>query len=92
MLVALEDLLDPPVIAIVRGEASESATWRDELTKLYAPKRLVFAIPNSATRLPPGLADKTPHEETVAYVCRGMTCSEPVRSLSALVALTIHDS
>jgi|HigsolmetaAR202D_1030399.scaffolds.fasta_scaffold00168_30 uncharacterized protein YyaL (SSP411 family) len=88
MLLALEDLLDPPAIAIVRGDATEAEDWRDELTKLYAPKRLVFAIPNSAASLPAGLAEKAPREETVAYICRGMTCSEPVRSLSALIALT----
>jgi uncharacterized protein YyaL (SSP411 family) len=88
LLMALEDFLDPPTIAVVRGNAAESDEWRNELTKLYAPKRLVFAIPDSAENLPQGLADKAVREETVAYICRGMTCSEPVRSLSALIALT----
>ena len=91
LLVALESYLELPTVVIVRGTSSDVADWRDELTKLYAPKRIVFAIPNDAVDLPPALADKLPLAETAAYVCRGMTCSEPMRSLSALVATT-HSS
>jgi uncharacterized protein len=90
LLVALEEHLEPPEVVIVRGGASEVAGWRDELAKMYAPRRLVFAIPaeGDASALPAAIADKKPLAETAAYVCRGMTCSAPVRSLSALVALT----
>jgi uncharacterized protein len=88
LLLALEDQLDLPTIVIVRGHESEAAHWGEELTKLYAPKRLVFAIPNETRGLPDAIATKAPMSDTVAYVCRGMTCSEPLRSLSAVVALT----
>jgi uncharacterized protein len=88
LLLALEDHLDLPTIVIVRGNESESAEWREELAKLYAPKRLVFAIPSETQGLPEAIATKAPMAETVAYVCRGLTCSEPLRSLSAVVALT----
>jgi uncharacterized protein YyaL (SSP411 family) len=88
LLLALQDYLDLPTIVVVRGEVTGVAEWRDELTKLYSPQRLVFAIPSTAEDLPPSLAEKKPLNETVAYVCRGMTCSEPLRSLSSLVALT----
>jgi uncharacterized protein YyaL (SSP411 family) len=88
MLVALDEHLQPPEVVIVRGVAREVAEWRDELAKMYAPRRLVFAIPADASELPAAIADKKPLAETAAYVCRGMTCSAPVRSLSALVALT----
>jgi len=84
MLVALDEHLEPPEIIIVRGAAQEAALWRDELTKLYAPKRLVFAIPATTADLPPALADKPALDGTVAYICRGMTCSPPVKSLEAL--------
>ena len=76
------------VVVIVRGPDNEVAEWRDELAKMYAPRRLVFAIPADASALPAAIADKKPLAETAAYVCRGMTCSAPVRSLSALIALT----
>ncbi|MDY6947052.1 MAG: thioredoxin domain-containing protein [Pseudomonadota bacterium] len=88
LLVALEEHLQPPEIVIVRGAATEAANWRDELARVYSPRRLVFAIPADASDLPAAIADKQPRPETVAYVCRGTTCSEPVRSLSSLIALT----
>ena len=88
LLVALEEHLEPPEIVIVRGERKEAESWRDELARVYAPKRLVFAIAADASGLPAAIADKKPLPETAAYVCRGMTCSAPVRSLSSLVALT----
>jgi uncharacterized protein YyaL (SSP411 family) len=88
LLIALEDYVSLPTIVILRGTQNGVAEWQDELTKLYTPKRLVFAIADDAVRLPPVLAEKKPMSDTVAYVCRGMTCSEPVRSMSSLVALT----
>jgi len=88
LLVALEEHLEPPEIVIVRGERTEAESWRDELAKVYAPRRLVFAIAADASNLPSAIADKKALPETAAYVCRGMTCSAPVRSLSSLVALT----
>jgi uncharacterized protein len=86
LLIALEEHLEPPELVIIRGE--DAASWRDELAKMYSPRRLVFAIPADTTGLPSAIADKKPLAETAAYVCRGMSCSEPVRSLSALIALT----
>ena len=88
LLVALEEHLDPPQIVIVRGNDAETKSWRAELAKLYSPRRLVFAIPSDAKDLPAAIADKKPQVTTVAYVCEGMTCSAPVNSLAALVALT----
>ncbi|MET0534198.1 MAG: thioredoxin domain-containing protein, partial [Steroidobacter sp.] len=88
MLIALDEHLQPPELVIVRGVAAEADSWRDELAKMYSPRRLVFAIPADAASLPTAIAAKKPLAETAAYVCRGMTCSEPVRSLSSLVALT----
>jgi uncharacterized protein YyaL (SSP411 family) len=87
LLVALAEHLDPPEIVIIRGAAQEAAQWRDALARKYSPTRLVFAIEADATTLPPALADKRALETTVAYVCRGMTCSEPIRALAPLLAL-----
>jgi uncharacterized protein YyaL (SSP411 family) len=74
-------------MVIVRGESAEIERWRDELAKIYAPRRRVFAIPDGVS-LPAALADKQAAAEPVAYVCKGTTCSAPVRSLAALVNLT----
>jgi uncharacterized protein YyaL (SSP411 family) len=86
MLVALREHLDPPEIVIIRGAAA--GAWRDALARAYAPQRLVFAIPADATDLPAALADKKPSATTVAYICRGMTCSAPVKTLEALLSLS----
>src|SRR5688572_33320178 len=41
LLVALEEHLEPPEIVIVRGDTEEATSWRDELAKVYAPRRMV---------------------------------------------------
>jgi hypothetical protein len=46
---------------------------------------MIVAVPAAAQDLPPALAGKPARGGTVAYVCRGMTCSAPVTSLGQLV-------
>jgi uncharacterized protein len=84
LLEALEELLTPPEIVVLRGEARTIEGWRLALAKIYAPHRIVLAIPTDATGLPSALADKTPRAGPVAYLCRGSTCSAPLDSLDAL--------
>ena len=60
--------------------SAEAARWAAELGRLYAPLRMLFAIPGGAD-LPPALAAKTAGRSTVAYVCTGMTCSAPMTDL-----------
>jgi hypothetical protein len=84
LLAALEELLSPGEVVIIRGAADDIASWSRELAKLFAPRRLVLAIPADATQLPAALADKAPRSGTVAYLCRGSICSEPLESLGAL--------
>jgi uncharacterized protein len=77
---ALEDFLASMQILVIRGEAPQAAHWSGVLSALYAPTRMIFAIPSDA-ELPAGLAAKRPGETTVAYLCSGMTCSAPLQSL-----------
>jgi len=86
LLAALEELLSPGEVVIIRGAADDIASWNRELAKLFAPRRLVLAIPTDATSLPAALADKAPRPATAAYLCRGSVCSEPLESLGALHA------
>jgi hypothetical protein len=86
LLNALEELLDPPEIVILRGAAPAIEGWRRELARPFAPRRLVLAIPADAADLPPALADKAPRGDAVAYLCRGSSCSAPLNSLEALLA------
>jgi uncharacterized protein len=89
LLGALEELLNPPETIILRGEESEIGSWARELHHLYAPRRLILAIPANAQALPPALANKTPAvtNTAIAYVCRGNACSAPIDSLSGLLSI-----
>ncbi|MDP9083774.1 MAG: thioredoxin domain-containing protein [Pseudomonadota bacterium] len=84
LLNSLEEFLAVTQILIIRGHAAQVAVWAKELGALYAPSRLIFAIPRDAPDLPPALASKPATDNTVAYLCSGMTCSEPIGELSEI--------
>jgi uncharacterized protein YyaL (SSP411 family) len=89
LLNALDELLNPPQIILLRGDESQITSWAKELHKLYAPRRLVLAVPAVAEGLPPALAQKgfpAASNGPIAYVCQGSTCSAPIDSLSDLVS------
>jgi uncharacterized protein YyaL (SSP411 family) len=85
LLMALDELGEPPTVVVLRGAEGDLAVWRAELDKLYDPRRFVLAVPTDATGLPAALADKRPQTGAVAYVCRGTTCSAPLATLGELV-------
>jgi uncharacterized protein len=84
MLSALDELLTPPEIVILRGERKEVRDAQRELAKIYAPHRLVIGVPADAKDVPPAIAEKKPGSGLVAYVCTGSVCSAPISGLSAL--------
>jgi uncharacterized protein YyaL (SSP411 family) len=86
LLQALEEYLAPPEIVILRGPAVLLSQWQRQLALVYAPRRLVLAIPEDAADLPPALAAKAALPGGVAYACRGSVCSAPLHSLAALTA------
>ena len=85
LLIALEEYLDPVEIVIVRGQGGELAAWQAALAGGYAPRRMVITIPADTRGLPEALASKRAGSRTVAYVCRGPVCSEPVEQLDAVL-------
>ena len=87
LLTTLEEYLAHPEIVVIRGDADEIARWRDSAAKLYAPRRMVFAIPAEAKNLPGALADRKPQAyATIAYKCVGTHCDLPVTTWEALAA------
>jgi len=85
LITALEEYLTPPEIVVIRGGADEVNRWRDSAHKLYAPGRLVLAIPETEDALPGLLAERKPVAgETVAYRCVGTHCELPVKTWEAL--------
>jgi uncharacterized protein YyaL (SSP411 family) len=85
LVTALDDYLQEPEIVIIRGDKEEAEDWARNVGAIYAPRRLVFAIPADA-ELPKAIAAKQPGNATVAYVCKGTQCSAPVDSLKQLAA------
>ncbi|HEY1314486.1 MAG TPA: thioredoxin domain-containing protein [Steroidobacteraceae bacterium] len=84
LLNALDDFLSPVQVLIIRGDAPQAAHWSAQLGALYAPTRMIFAIPRDAEALPPALGVKAAAAGTVAYLCRGTTCSAPFTDLEAI--------
>ncbi len=85
LLSALEEYIAHPEIIILRGEPAEIARWQVSAAKIYAPRRLLFAIPENAAELPGALAQRRAvANKTIAYRCVGPTCSLPMDSWEAL--------
>jgi uncharacterized protein YyaL (SSP411 family) len=84
LLTALEELLHPPEVIVLRGAPETIETWQRELRRLYAPRRMILAVPADATGLPVAIAEKAPRGGAVAYVCRGAVCGEPIDSFTGL--------
>jgi len=86
LITALDEFLGNNEVIIIRGAANEAGDWAAAIRQVYTPDRLIFAIPADAADLPEALATKSPAATTVAYICEGMSCSEPVAELKALAA------
>jgi hypothetical protein len=87
LLNALEDFLGSTQILIIRGSADAAGRWATSLSALYAPNRMIFAIPSDAANLPAALADKQAGAGVTAYLCTGMTCSAPLTDLGELARM-----
>ena len=66
LLTALDELLNPPETLILRGNPSEITAWARELHKLYAPRRVVLAVPGDAQDLPPAHRREDPSRAPAA--------------------------
>ncbi|MCW9058514.1 MAG: thioredoxin domain-containing protein [Gammaproteobacteria bacterium] len=84
LLLALEETLFPVQTILLRCAADALPDWHQRAGEPYAPRRMVFAIPNDARDLPGALAERRPQGRTVAYVCTGSHCSAPITGLAQL--------
>ncbi len=85
LLNALDEHLSPGEIVVIRGPGETAREWSAALAALYAPRRMVFAVPTDAAGLPEALATKRAGDGTVAYICQGPQCSEPASELPRLM-------
>jgi hypothetical protein len=84
LLGALDEMLHPPRVAVLRGTPQALAPWRLAATERDL-RDAAFVIP-AGEHLPEELAVRTPRDEAVAYVCEGVRCSPPYTDLEAFRA------
>jgi uncharacterized protein YyaL (SSP411 family) len=84
LLNAVEEYLEPTQIIVLRGRSAELSAWQTRCVQNYAPRRMVFAIPNDATDLPAPLAQRAARGEVAAYICTGLACGTPVTQWAEL--------
>jgi uncharacterized protein YyaL (SSP411 family) len=83
LLVALEEWLEPPATAILRGAPAALHAWLEAMAPEYLPRTLVLAIPAGLAGLP-ALLDKPGAASVQAWLCRGAACLPPFDRPDAL--------
>ena len=87
LLAALEQLLMPPQLVILRGQAHALAEWKNAL-RCIPPHTLVFALPSELTGLPPSLNKPLATANAVnAWVCHGVKCLPEISDLQQLLSV-----
>jgi uncharacterized protein YyaL (SSP411 family) len=89
LLHALDELLEPPTLVVVRTPPTELDAWRRAASGAggkYEPHRLAFFVPSDATGLRGLLAERSARPGGVAYVCEGMSCRAPIAEPAELAA------
>ncbi len=87
LLRALDALLAPPQIVVVRAPHAAFDAWRTARDATYDTRRLTFTIPADAANLRGLLAERSARgEHGTAYVCEGLACGAPIDTPDALAA------
>lgn len=88
LMTALEYYFYPPTTVVLRGETDTMRAWQQRLNEGFNPQRTVLAIPAEVSELPGRLATCQPIEnETVAYICHGLSCAAPETNLERVLQL-----
>ena len=86
LLIAVEEVANPPTTVLLRGDPATCAAWQRLLERAYRPGVRTLDLSRAAD-LPGALA--RPHqddEEATAWVCTGTSCLPPMHTLKALEA------
>ncbi|HUN70111.1 MAG TPA: thioredoxin domain-containing protein [Burkholderiales bacterium] len=84
LALALEELLVPPAVLVLRGEQPDLAEWSSAMAREFLPGMLSLAIENGAAGLPTALDKPTRPEPVNGWLCRGVSCLAPISDLAAL--------
>jgi uncharacterized protein YyaL (SSP411 family) len=86
LLVALEEVTNPPATALLRGDPTTCAAWQRQLERAYRPGVRTLDL-SHADALSGALS--RPHSgahAATAWVCRGTACLPPLHTLEAVEA------
>jgi len=86
LLIALEEVVNPPTTVLLRGAVATCAAWQRSLERAYRPGVRTLDL-SRAGDLPGALS--RPHQgenAATAWVCAGSSCLPPLHSLQALEA------
>ena len=87
LMSALDEQLVPPALLVLRGRGAELERWHDSLAQEYLPDTVVLAIADDAAGLPQALDKPARGEPVNGWLCRGVTCLEPIHDLVELQSL-----
>jgi uncharacterized protein YyaL (SSP411 family) len=85
LCVALEEVLEPTRVGVLRGPRDALRTWQQMLSRRHLPDAMLFALDSTQSDLP-GVLNKPAGETVNAYLCRGVTCLAPIADVEALLA------
>jgi uncharacterized protein len=85
LLDALEDSISSIDCVVLRGPRTETAQWHRELSRLYAPRRMIYDLANETMGLPPALGKLLPSSKPMAHVLRGDTRVESFTAFQPLI-------
>ena len=81
MAIALDEHVAQPRSLVLRGERRALASWQEALAAEWLPDLTVLALPDGMPGLP-ALLDKPARPGAVnAWLCRGVSCLEPIADL-----------
>jgi len=88
LLVAFEEMLNPPQVVILRGTSSDMIQWQSELQHRF-PQILIFSLSTELINLPLSLNKAIPTGESVntvnAWVCQATRCTPEINNLQELL-------
>ena len=84
LLTALEEVITPPAIVVLRGPRVQLADWKRKTAAHDWPWALTLALPEDAPGKLPVLLDKPLKDHVNAWVCSGVKCLEPIDDYSCL--------
>jgi uncharacterized protein YyaL (SSP411 family) len=81
MAIALDEHLAQPKTLVLRGRQDAIREWKRELGREFMPETLVLGIADGTPGLPALLDKPARPGEVNAWLCRGVSCLEPIDDL-----------